>query len=105
MPCTPIAERASRTSSSLKGLMMAVTSFMNGFWWASELVERLHGEGRERLAERPAVGETRVARPVGAHLAAQLEVVRGEIGRGQRELAVLGAGHAEAQAVLVVEAL
>src|SRR5688572_12547175 len=28
MPCTPIAERASRTSSSLKGLMMAVTSFM-----------------------------------------------------------------------------
>jgi hypothetical protein len=28
MPCTPIAERPSRTSSSLKGLMMAVTSFM-----------------------------------------------------------------------------
>src|SRR5512147_108903 len=28
MPCTPIAERASRTSSSLNGLMMAVTSFM-----------------------------------------------------------------------------
>src|SRR5437762_2985252 len=28
MPCTPIAESASRTSSSLKGLMIAVTSFM-----------------------------------------------------------------------------
>src|SRR6187431_2202657 len=28
MPCTPMAERASRTSSSLNGLMMAVTSFM-----------------------------------------------------------------------------
>src|SRR5688572_17130239 len=28
MPCTPIADSASRTSSSLNGLMMAVTSFM-----------------------------------------------------------------------------
>src|SRR5215471_19107661 len=28
IPCTPMAERASRTSSSLNGLMMAVTSFM-----------------------------------------------------------------------------
>src|SRR5688572_2042776 len=28
MPCTPIAESASRTSSSLNGLMTAVTSFM-----------------------------------------------------------------------------
>src|SRR5215510_7857316 len=28
MPCTPIAERASRTSSSLNGLMMAANSFM-----------------------------------------------------------------------------
>jgi hypothetical protein len=28
MPCTPIADRASRTSSSLNGLMIAVTSFM-----------------------------------------------------------------------------
>jgi hypothetical protein len=28
IPCTPIAESASRTSSSLNGLMMAVTSFM-----------------------------------------------------------------------------
>src|SRR3990167_109655 len=29
IPCTPIAESASRTSSSLNGLMMAVTSFMS----------------------------------------------------------------------------
>src|SRR5258706_2406747 len=28
MPCTPMLESASRTSSSLNGLMMAVTSFM-----------------------------------------------------------------------------
>jgi hypothetical protein len=29
MPCTPMADRASRTSSSLNGLMMAVTNFMS----------------------------------------------------------------------------
>jgi hypothetical protein len=28
MPCTPISERASRTSSSLNGLMIATTIFM-----------------------------------------------------------------------------
>jgi hypothetical protein len=28
MPVTPMADSASRTSSSLKGLMIAVTSFM-----------------------------------------------------------------------------
>src|SRR5688572_15709979 len=40
MPCTPIAESASRTSSSLNGLMMAVTSFMCSplSWNASERV-------------------------------------------------------------------
>jgi hypothetical protein len=32
MPCTPMPESASRTSSSLKGLMMAVTSFMMLPW-------------------------------------------------------------------------
>src|SRR3569832_898777 len=32
MPCTPMPERASRTSSSLNGLMMAVTSFMCAPW-------------------------------------------------------------------------
>jgi hypothetical protein len=28
MPCTPMAERASRTSSSLNGLMIATTIFI-----------------------------------------------------------------------------
>jgi hypothetical protein len=28
MPCTPTSDNASRTSSSLNGLMIAVTSFM-----------------------------------------------------------------------------
>jgi hypothetical protein len=28
MPCTPMAERASRTSSNLNGLMTAVTNFI-----------------------------------------------------------------------------
>jgi hypothetical protein len=28
MPCTPMADKASRTSSSLNGLMMAVINFM-----------------------------------------------------------------------------
>jgi hypothetical protein len=28
MPCTPMSDSASRTSSSLKGLMMAVICFM-----------------------------------------------------------------------------
>jgi hypothetical protein len=32
MPVTPIAESASRTSSSLKGLMIAVTSFIAAPW-------------------------------------------------------------------------
>jgi hypothetical protein len=29
MPCTPMLDKASRTSSSLKGLMIAVMSFMS----------------------------------------------------------------------------
>src|SRR5471032_2378004 len=54
MPCTPIVERASRTSSSLNGLMMAVTNFM-------EFLLEMKGGGAaawaapcslERLAER-----------------------------------------------------
>src|SRR5512133_2643228 len=50
MPCTPIADSASRTSSSLNGLMMAVTSFMVSF-----LSERLlHEHGSRGLADVPA---------------------------------------------------
>src|SRR5947199_269916 len=32
MPCTPMPDSASRTSSSLNGLMMVVTSFMLSSW-------------------------------------------------------------------------
>src|SRR5688572_16096025 len=43
MPCTPMAESASRTSSSLNGLMMAVTSFM----WVSPRFADSEGPGDE----------------------------------------------------------
>src|SRR5262245_61337889 len=44
MPCTPIADSASRTSSSLNGLMIAVTSFIGS------LLERLAQRQDERVA-------------------------------------------------------
>src|SRR5437867_11648028 len=87
MPCTPMADRASRTSSSLNGLMIAVTSFMNELpQWvmdfeALELVEALQRNGRHGLARRAGVvGEHRVGRIVSASLDARLEAVGGEIG-------------------------
>src|SRR5688572_15033670 len=36
MPCTPMPDKASRTSSSLNGLMIAVTSFMTAPYSESE---------------------------------------------------------------------
>src|SRR5204862_7751098 len=52
MPCTPIAERASRTSSSLNGLMIAVTSFIFPLLWRGRrrplvraVLERVAHEG------------------------------------------------------------
>jgi hypothetical protein len=53
IPCTPIDESASRTSSSLNGLMMAVTSFMfspeqPGAAWRARRFSLLS----ERLADR-----------------------------------------------------
>src|SRR5690606_37299325 len=53
MPCTPISESASRTTSSLNGLMIAVTSFIDlllkkprtAVRDSSELVTRLHPWG------------------------------------------------------------
>src|SRR3970282_1056233 len=36
-PCTPMAVSASRTSSSLKGLMMAMISFMRGLLFRCEI--------------------------------------------------------------------
>src|SRR5574343_437403 len=58
MPCTPMAERASRTSSSLKGLMMAVISFTISLLWdepgaaAAAPTCRLAGATSEGLGQR-----------------------------------------------------
>src|SRR4029077_16042942 len=41
IPCTPIDDSASRTSSSLNGLMIAVTSFI-GFPWSECLADGKH---------------------------------------------------------------
>src|SRR5438874_381249 len=70
MPCTPIADRASRTSSSLKGLMIAVTSFMRV------------------SVERPRRGrEVEVGRPLGALAGGTLdrEVIVGRVEVLRRE--------------------
>src|SRR3954447_21367925 len=52
MPCTPMLDSASRTSSSLNGLMMAGTSFMVSSWcdpaWPDS--ERLLHEHDELVA-------------------------------------------------------
>src|SRR5687768_13164510 len=50
MPCTPMAESASRTSSSLNGLMIAVTSFM------SSPLARCASERIADEADQPALG-------------------------------------------------
>src|SRR6059036_1487696 len=90
MPCTPMADRASRTSSSLNGLMIAVTSFMNELpeWVMDfetlELVEPLQRQGRHGLARRTGVvREQRVGRLISACLDARFEAVGGEEGTGQ----------------------
>src|SRR6266849_1346173 len=113
MPCTPMADRASRTSSSLNGLMIAVTSFMNVLpvWVVMgfeelELVEALQRQGRHGLAHRTGVvREHRVGRLISACLDARFEAVGGEKGTGQGHLLVLRAGRAKVEAVLVVERL
>src|SRR5882757_4542245 len=112
MPCTPMADRASRTSSSLNGLMIAVTSFINELpeWVMDfetlELVETLQRDGRHRLARRAGVvGEHRVGRVVSASLDARFEAVGGDVGSGEGHFFVLRARGAEVEAVLVVERL
>src|SRR5438034_5958926 len=83
MPCTPMADRASRTSSSLNGLMIAVTSFMNVLpvWVVMsfedlELVEALQRNGRHGLARRTGVvDEHRVVRLISASFDARFEAV------------------------------
>src|SRR6267143_4762544 len=101
-----MADRASRTSSSLNGLMIAVTSFMNVLpeWVMDfetlELVEALQRDGRHRLARRAGVvGELRVGRIVPASLDARLEAVGGEKGTRQGRFLVFRARRAETDAV------
>src|ERR1700704_2617491 len=85
MPCTPMADRASRTSSSLNGLMIAVTSFIDVLpvlimsFEELELVEALQCGARHVFAAHASgVGEHRVVRRVSAHLGARLEAVARE---------------------------
>src|SRR6478736_5214769 len=66
MPCTPIAESASRTSSSLNGLMIAVTSFMFSPVCA-ERSERIGDEGHEPVL-RPVLDVEPLPRDAGVLL-------------------------------------
>src|SRR6266576_6938190 len=83
MPCTPIAERASRTSSSLNGLMTAVTSFifrpsMNArFSVDAAGLERLLNEHRSRGLADVAAGDR-----VSGVLGIGVGVVRAEVVTG-----------------------
>src|SRR5712691_10231179 len=114
MPCTPMADRASRTSSSLNGLMIAVTSFMellppsklglSGFE-RLELVQALQRDGHKALAAH--AGEVckhrGVTRGIPAHFGAHFEVIRCEVGTGYGHFLKFLANNTEVQAVLVVE--
>src|SRR5258708_29813312 len=120
MPCTPMADRASRTSSSLNGLMIAVTSFMellppsklglSGFE-RLELVQALQRERHQALAPAERSPEFRkhcVGSCIPAHFGAHFEVVGGEVRTCDSSLLVLRAGSrrrgkAEVEAVLIVE--
>src|SRR5687767_345920 len=70
IPCTPIADSASRTSSSLNGLMIAVSSFM------ALLLEGLHYRKHHgRLAGIPELGAVAVGEAIElGHAAVALRV-------------------------------
>src|SRR5512133_2309288 len=73
IPCTPMADRASRTSSSLNGLMMAVMSFIGSSRMSERFGNRYHCS---RLA----------------HLLA----AAGPVDRGVQVLVGIGADHGQA---------
>src|SRR5437773_5291637 len=107
MPCTPIADKASRTSSSLHGLMMAVTSFMlaSSKRLLSELVENLEPEGL-LLVLSGAIGlqEHRLVGLVGAEFATDFHRLHRHV--GERHGALLPfLDESRAISVLVVEIL
>src|SRR5882762_2203977 len=114
IPCTPIADRASRTSSSLNGLMIAVTSFI---WMLPELgdfprgvlelVDRLDSHRIHGFAQRSAtVVEEVIACLVGPELAADLRVLGWQIGKRYCAFGVFRVGWAaKVEAVGVLEPL
>src|SRR5512138_3022278 len=95
MPCTPMADSASRTSSSLNGLMMAVTSFM-----VSSLSERLLHEHRSGRLADVAAGK-RVSRILGRRIGvirAEIPAAGGRVGDADLPVGVV-------EVVAVVEAV
>src|SRR5882762_8958292 len=115
-----MADRASRTSSSLNGLMIAVTSFMNVLpvivmsFEELELVEALQCGARHVLAGRAGgVAEHRVVPLVPAYFSASFEAVACEERHSCSHLLVLRIagreggrhGRSEVETVLVVERL
>src|SRR3982751_4829312 len=94
MPCTPMPESDSRTSSSLKGLMMAVTSFMLAPWEGrgSEVVRVLGPKHRRRLAQVLAVDRARVRVRVGVDVGERgAEAVAEVLAEGDRPVGIGGA--------------
>src|SRR6476620_7963303 len=95
MPCTPMADNASRTSSSLNGLMMAETSFM-----MNSLSERLlHEHGSGRLADVPA------GQRVAGILRRRIGVIRAEVPAAGRRVGDADLPVGVVEVVAVVQAV
>src|SRR5690242_20721054 len=99
MPCTPIAESASRTSSSLNGLMIAATSFI-GFLLGWRVVLERPCDKRDQavLAPVPALVGVVGLLGIGALVVRAGRESAAEVVRG----AELPHGVAEERVVLVV---
>src|SRR5437764_3288278 len=87
MPWTPIAESASRTSSSLNGLMMAVTSFMGSPISVAALERFLdvgHAATSRRVQSRQ-IGIEKARGVVAGVIGAELDVLEQAFGYGVRD--------------------
>src|SRR5204862_826736 len=87
MPWTPIAESASRTSSSLNGLMMAVTSFMGSPISVAALERFLdvgHAATSRRVQSRQ-IGIEKAGGVVAGVIGAELDVLEQAFGYGVRD--------------------
>src|SRR5689334_3201698 len=79
MPCTPMPDSASRTSSSLNGLMMAVTSFMR-FPLSEGLADREHENAPARVLElAPGTGRQLVGEAIEARIGDVAAALRGSV--------------------------